>query len=199
MHKQVFLKIGWNLQKIPEIIDNTADPVSSIENYKKSTTTFKNKSNNCLRIKPKSERRPKVWTENRSMASIFWRKVDLDAAAWKTWLLNWAVRLIASFFIGGAWTAKHLLVCYISKDLVADKGLNAGQIVRNWDSTSKGVVNHFCHSRWKTQRHCWSLEGGWKPMWVEMKLQTHIPLSAKEPLSITSRNFIDGLLFYWKI
>ncbi|MDX1318090.1 MAG: DHHA1 domain-containing protein, partial [Xanthomarina gelatinilytica] len=59
------------------------------------------------------------------------KKLDLDAAGIKDVCFEMGSQYSNLFLIFGAENdGKALLSCYISKELVSEKGLNAGQIVR---------------------------------------------------------------------
>ena len=59
------------------------------------------------------------------------KKVDLDASGMKDLCFELGSEFSNLFILFGTeQEGKALLSCYISKEIVADKGLNAGQVVR---------------------------------------------------------------------
>ena len=65
--------------------------------------------------------------------------VDIDAAAQKDLAFNMGQKIERLFLIfGSQHNEKALLTCYISEDLVKEKSLNAGQVVRELGKLIQG-------------------------------------------------------------
>ena len=121
------------LEEIRSRLKSSGDPVKAIDNLLEENQQMKKEIEFLLREKAKalkSEIRQEL--EEKGDHKFLARKVDLDAAGMKDLSFELGQEEDNLFLLFGAEKdGKALLSCYISKDLAASKGWNAGQIVRD--------------------------------------------------------------------
>ncbi|WP_026933477.1 alanine--tRNA ligase [Christiangramia echinicola] len=120
------------LEEIKSGLKNANDPVKAINNLQDENIALKRQVESLLKDKAKnlkSELKQEV--KNVSGINFLSKRVDLDAAGIKDLAFQLGEEIDDLFLLFGTeQNGKALLSCYISKDLVKEKDLNAGQIVR---------------------------------------------------------------------
>lgn len=130
--KEFYHENNRKLYEIRDLFKGTKDPVKSVETLQEENLKLKKEIENLLRLKAKNLKATLIQEiEEIQGVQFLSYKVDLDAASIKDLAFemgrdrNNLFLLLASERDG-----KALLSCYISKELVETKQLNAGQIVR---------------------------------------------------------------------
>ncbi len=122
-------KIFKDVQKL---LNNTKDPVSAIEKIQEENNSLQKQVDELLKDKAKNIKGDlKNEVEVVNGVNFLAKEVDLDAGGLKDLAFELGGELDNLFILfGSKKEGKALLACYISKELVAEKNLNAGQIVR---------------------------------------------------------------------
>jgi alanyl-tRNA synthetase len=130
--KKFYEEKNEQLDQIKSLLKSSGDPVKSIETLQEENTQMKKTIEGLLKEKAKNLR-SEFANELEQIGSLAFlaKKVDLDAAGMKDLAFEMGKNHEQLFLLlasdqGG----KALLSCYISKELVARKGLHAGTIVR---------------------------------------------------------------------
>ncbi|KQC31795.1 alanine--tRNA ligase [Flagellimonas eckloniae] len=130
--KEFYFKNNRMLFEIKDLLNNAQDPVKAVVGLQEENSTLKKQVEQLLKDKAKGLKNELISELNEINGVQFLsKKVDLDAGGIKD----------LAFEIGGQYSnlflllaaekdGKALLSCYISKELVSEKGLNAGTIVR---------------------------------------------------------------------
>ncbi|TRO64188.1 alanine--tRNA ligase [Christiangramia sabulilitoris] len=120
------------LEEIKSGLKNAKDPVKAINNLQEENNILKKQVESLLKDKAKnlkSELKQEVKPVNG--VNFLAKKVDLDAAGIKDLAFQLSEEIENLFLLFGTeQNGKALLSCYISKELVSEKDLNAGTIVR---------------------------------------------------------------------
>ncbi|MDX1544775.1 MAG: alanine--tRNA ligase, partial [Christiangramia sp.] len=120
------------LNDIKSGLKNPKDPVKAINNLQEENIALKKQVEGLLKDKAKNLKSD-LKAEIKSIDGINFlsKKVDLDAGGIKDLAFQLGEEFDNLFLLFGAeQNGKALLSCYISKELVKEKELNAGQIVR---------------------------------------------------------------------
>ena len=124
-HDKVFLQMKG-------LLNNVKEPVKALQSLQSENTALKKQIEQLLREKAgnlKSNLINKL--EDINGIKFLAQKVDLDASGIKNIAFELGGQFNNLFLLFGAQNnGKAILTCYISKELVADKNLNAGTIVR---------------------------------------------------------------------
>ncbi|MDO1512151.1 alanine--tRNA ligase [Maribacter confluentis] len=120
------------LSQIKGILGNTQDPVKSVSSLQEENSVLKKQVAELLKDKAKNLKGILLSQLNEVNGIQFLAtKVDLDAAGIKDLSFEMGNQKDNLFLLFGTeQNGKALLSCYISKELVAAKNLNAGTIVR---------------------------------------------------------------------
>ena len=114
------------------LLNNTKEPVKALENLQEENNELKKQIEALLKDKAKNikgELKSEL-TEINGVQFLA-KKLDLDASGIKDVCFELGSQFDNLFLLFGAENdGKAILSCYISKELVASKGLNAGTIVR---------------------------------------------------------------------
>ena len=131
--KDYYLKTDQTLQQVLGQLQINSDPVTAIQKLQEEFGQLKA----SLAVLQKE----KAGDVGKSLAASFEEingvrflaaEVSLDAAAMKDLCFELAAQSPNTFLLLGAkYEEKALLACYISKELVAEKSLNAGQVVKS--------------------------------------------------------------------
>ncbi|MEM9142055.1 MAG: alanine--tRNA ligase [Bacteroidota bacterium] len=128
------------LYEIKDLLNNAQEPVKAVEALKKENAQLKKEVELLLKDKAKnikSDLQKELQPVNG--ARFLAKKLDLDAAAIKNLCFELGSNQNDLFLLFGTeQKGKALLSCYISKELVAEKGLNAGTIVRDLGKLIQG-------------------------------------------------------------
>lgn len=118
--------------EMKDLLNNAQEPVKALQNLQEENVSLKKQIEQLLKDKAKNlkgDLKNEI-TEHNGVNFIA-KKVDLDASGIKDLCFELGGEVDNLFAIFGANNdGKALLSCYISKNLVAEKDLNAGQIVR---------------------------------------------------------------------
>ncbi|WP_158847280.1 alanine--tRNA ligase [Algibacter sp. L1A34] len=118
--------------EMKDLLNNTKEPVKALQNLQDENTSLKKQIEGLLKDKAKNikgELRSEL-TEINGVQFLA-KKLDLDAGGLKDVAFELGSQFDNLFLLFATeQNGKALLSCYISKELVASKGLNAGQVVR---------------------------------------------------------------------
>lgn len=120
------------LSKIKHVLGNSQDPVKSVSSLQEENSNLKKQVAELLKDKAKNLKGD-LLSELKEINGVQFlaKKVDLDAAGIKDLSFEMGGNKDNLFLLFGTeQNGKALLSCYISKELVASKELNAGTIVR---------------------------------------------------------------------
>jgi len=127
-----FEAVEQQFEAVKDILKNANEPVKAVQNLQEENASLKKQLEILLKDKAKNlktELKQEI-TEVNGIQFLA-KKVDLDAAGIKDLCFALGNQYNNLFLLFGAETnGKAVLSCYISKDLVAERDLNAGQIVR---------------------------------------------------------------------
>ena len=117
---------------IKGLLNNAQEPVKALETLQEENTQLKKQVEQLLKDKAKQVKAElKAAIKEVNGVNFLTQKLDLDAAGIKDICFELGSEFENLFLLFGAENdGKALLSCYISKNLVEEKGLNAGQIVR---------------------------------------------------------------------
>jgi len=130
--KDFYFQNNRSLFEIKDLLNNAQDPVKAVENLQAENAKLKKEVETLLKAKAKNLK-GELLSELEEINGIQFlaKKVDLDAAGIKDLSFEMGNNKDNLFLLfGTAQNGKALLSCYISKELVAEKNLNAGTIVR---------------------------------------------------------------------
>ena len=118
--------------EIKDMLNNAKDPVKSVADLKQENSELKKQVEALLKDKAKNVKgtlKAEIQTVNG--VNFLAKEVDLDPAGIKDLAFELGGEVDNLFVLFGANNnGKALLSCYVSKNLVEEKSLNAGQIVR---------------------------------------------------------------------
>lgn len=117
---------------VQKLLNNTKDPVSAITKLQQENDNMQKQIDELLKDKAKNIKGDlKAEIETVGEVNFLAKEVDLDAGGLKDLAFELGGEVDNLFVLFGSKAGgKALLTCYISKELVASKNLNAGQIVR---------------------------------------------------------------------
>ena len=130
--KEFYFENNKRLSEIKDMLNNAQDPVKAVETLQAENTKLKKEVENLLKDKAKNLK-GELLDELEEVNGIQFlaRKLDLDAAGIKDLSFEMGGNKDNLFLLFGTeQNGKALLSCYISKELVAAKNLNAGTVVR---------------------------------------------------------------------
>tara|TARA_R110002096_G_scaffold300157_1_gene494869 strand:+ start:2560 stop:5175 length:2616 start_codon:yes stop_codon:yes gene_type:complete len=115
-----------------DLLNNAKEPVKALQNLQEENTGLKKQIETLLKEKAatiKGELKSEL--EDINGIQFLAKKLDLDAGGLKDVAFELGSQFDNLFLLFATeQNGKALLSCYISKELVASKGLNAGQVVR---------------------------------------------------------------------
>ncbi|KJD32598.1 alanyl-tRNA synthetase [Tamlana nanhaiensis] len=122
------------------LLNNAKEPVKALENLQEENTSLKKQIESLLKDKAKNikgELKSEITEVNG--VNFLAKKLDLDAAGLKDVAFELGGEINNLFLLfGSEQDGKALLTCYISKELVAEKDLNAGKVVRELGKLIQG-------------------------------------------------------------
>ncbi|MHA7058745.1 alanine--tRNA ligase [Aquimarina sp. M1] len=130
--KDYFTNQSEAFSEVKAILKNPKDPIKAITVLQEENAHLKKQIEVLLRDKAKNLKRD-LTSEFEEINGVQYlsKKVDLDASGIKDLSFELGREIENAFILFGAnHNGKALLSCYISKNLVEEKGLNAGQVVR---------------------------------------------------------------------
>lgn len=130
--KQYFIERSESLKNIQKALNNTRDPVSSIEKLQEENSALQKQIQHLMKDKTKNIKGDiKAEVTEVNGVNFLAKQLDLDAGALKDLAFELGGEIDNLFILFGSQTnGKATLTCYISKDLASQKNLNAAQIVR---------------------------------------------------------------------
>ena len=130
--KEYYAKNNTSFEQVKLLLNNSSDPVKSISDLKSENSKLKKQIESLLKDKAlsmKGDLKLEVTLVNG--VHFLAKKVDLDASGIKDLSFELGQQFENSLLLFGTeQNGKALLSCYVSKQLVVSKGLNAGTIVR---------------------------------------------------------------------
>ena len=118
--------------EMKDLLNNAKEPVKALQNLQEENSDLKKQIENLLKEKAqniKGDLKNEISEVNG--IQFLAKKIDLDASGIKDLCFELGSQFDNLFLLFGAENdGKALLSCYISKELVASKDLNAGSIVR---------------------------------------------------------------------
>ena len=115
-----------------DLLNNAKEPVKALQNLQEENASLKKQIETLLKDKAKSLKGDlKNEIAEINGVNFLAKNVDLDASGMKDLCFELGSEFDNLFVLfGSEQDGKALLTCYISKELVSEKGLNAGQVVR---------------------------------------------------------------------
>jgi len=130
--KEYFMERSDVFKNVQKVLNNSKDPVSSIEKLQEENSSLQKKLQQLLKDKAKNikgELKSEVTQVNG--VNFLAKQLDLDANGLRDLAHELGGELDNLFILFGSDAGgKALLTCYISKDLAQEKGLNAGKIIK---------------------------------------------------------------------
>ncbi len=130
--KEFYFTNNRMLFEIKDLLHNTPDPVKAVASLQEENTALKKQVEQLLKDKAKGLKNDLI-AELKEINGIQFlsKKVDLDASGIKDLAFEIGGQVDNLFLLLASESeGKALLSCYISKELVTSKNLNAGTIVR---------------------------------------------------------------------
>ena len=130
--KEFYFQNNRSLEEIKDLLNNAQDPIKAVEALQAENAKLKKEVENLLKDKAKNLKGD-LFGELEDVKGIDFlaKKVDLDPAGIKDLSFEMGSGKNNLFLLFGTeQNGKALLSCYISKELVAERNLNAGTIVR---------------------------------------------------------------------
>ncbi|MGB3607585.1 alanine--tRNA ligase [Psychroserpens sp.] len=126
--------------QMKDLLNNAQEPVKALENLQEENINLKKQLDNLLKEKAKSIKGDlKSELTEINGVKFLAKKLDLDASGIKDVCFEMGSQFTNLFLLFAAeQDGKAILSCYISKELVASKGLNAGTIVRELGNYIQG-------------------------------------------------------------
>ncbi|GGK10162.1 alanine--tRNA ligase [Yeosuana aromativorans] len=130
--KDYFTENNKQFFEMKALLNNTKEPIKALQQLQDENDNLKKQIDNLLKDKAKNIKGDlKNELAEINGVQFLAKKLDLDAAGMKDLCFEMGSELNNLFLLFAAeHDGKALLTCYISKELVAEKGLNAGQVVR---------------------------------------------------------------------
>ncbi|MER3373992.1 MAG: alanine--tRNA ligase [Allomuricauda sp.] len=130
--KEFFFKNNRMLFEIKDLLNTSQDPVKAVASLQEENNALKKQVEQLLKDKAKGLKNELIG-ELKEINGIQFlaKKVDLDAGGIKDLAFEMGGQVNDLFLLLASENdGKAVLSCYISKDLASNKGLNAGNIVR---------------------------------------------------------------------
>ncbi|MGK0386427.1 MAG: alanyl-tRNA synthetase, partial [Patiriisocius sp.] len=130
--KQYFIDRSTAFSNLQKSLNNAQDPVKAVINLQDENNALQKQVAQLLKDKAKNIKGDlKNEVSQVNGVNFLTKALDLDAGGLKDLAFELGGEIDNLFILFGSNAdGKALLTCYIDKQLVADKGLNAGQIVR---------------------------------------------------------------------
>ncbi|KJD32653.1 alanyl-tRNA synthetase [Tamlana sedimentorum] len=135
-----FIENSKVYSEMKALLNNTKEPVKALETLQEENASLKKQIESLLKDKAKnikSELKSEIIQVNG--VNFLAKKLDLDTAGLKDVAFELGGETNNLFLLfGSEKEGKAFLTCYISKELVAEKDLNAGQVVRELGKLIQG-------------------------------------------------------------
>ncbi|MCC8359982.1 alanine--tRNA ligase [Salinimicrobium sediminilitoris] len=130
--KEYFTAQTQTFNEIKAVLKNAQDPVKAVVNLQEENAELKKQIESLLRDKAKNLKGDlKSQIKEINGVNFLAQKVDLDMGGIKDLSFQLGDEMENLFLLFGAQQdEKAMLSCYISKNLVEEKGLNAGKVVK---------------------------------------------------------------------
>ncbi len=130
--KQYFIDRSESFAALQKALNNAQDPVKAVESLQEENSALQKQIQQLLKDKAKNLKGElKAEIEVINGINFLAKKIDLDAGGMKDLAFEMGSETENLFLVFGAeHDGKALLACYISKELAADRNLDAGKIVR---------------------------------------------------------------------
>ena len=130
--KQYFIDRSESFASIQNALNNAQDPLKAVESLQEENQNLQKQVKELLKDKTKNLKGDlKSEIEQINGVNFLAKKIDLDAAGLKDLAFEMGGETENLFLVfGSEQDGKALLACYISKELAAEKNLDAGKIVR---------------------------------------------------------------------
>ena len=118
--------------EMKDLLNNAQEPIKALKNLQDENANLKKQIESLLKDKAKNIK-GELKTELTNINGVLFlaKKLDLDASGMKDLCFELGSEYQNLFLLFASDNdGKALLTCYISKELVAEKGLNAGTVVR---------------------------------------------------------------------
>ncbi len=138
--KEIFKQRSHEYLRSQELLNHPKDQVKAIEKLQEENVLLRKQIQGFQKDKAKNLKSDlKNELSDHNGIQFLSKKVDLDAAGMKDLSFELGGEIDNLFLLlGSSQNGKALLSCYISKDLVSDKKMNAGTIVRELGKYIKG-------------------------------------------------------------
>ncbi|MDT8346581.1 MAG: DHHA1 domain-containing protein, partial [Flavobacteriaceae bacterium] len=130
--KQYYFEVHDQLHAVKSLLNQAQDPIQAVENLQEENSALKKQLDQLLKEKTK-QLTISLKEEFKLINGVQFlaKAVDLDAAAMKDLSFDLGSKADNLFLVlASAQDGKAVLSCYISKELVAERQLNAGNMVR---------------------------------------------------------------------
>ena len=130
--KQYFIDRSESFASLQKALNNAQDPVKAVESLQEENSNLQKQIQQLLKDKAKNLK-GELKSEIQEINGINFlaKKIDLDAGGMKDLAFEMGGETENLFLVFGAeHDGKALLACYISKELAAEKNLDAGKIIR---------------------------------------------------------------------
>mgnify|MGYP001139608878 CR=1 FL=1 len=131
--KDFYFDNNRTLYEVKDLLNNTKNPVKAVQSLQEENASLKKQVEQLLKEKA-SNLSKDIENEIQKINGVHFlaTKVDLDAGGIKdlAFSLGSKYQNLFVLFASAPSKEKALLTCYISKDLVASRNYNAGQVVR---------------------------------------------------------------------
>ncbi|WP_338731301.1 alanine--tRNA ligase [Mangrovimonas cancribranchiae] len=127
-----FISIDNDYQSLKDLLKNPKNPVDAVKSLQDENATLKKEIEGLLKDKAKNLKGDlKNELSEVNGLQFLAKQVDLDASSIKDICFELGSQFDNLFLLFGSnKNGKAILTCYISKEVVAERDLNAGQIVR---------------------------------------------------------------------
>ena len=138
--KSYFLSQDNILQQIKEFLKHPASPIQTVQNLQEENISLKKEIESLYLQKAQSLKTELVQSiENIGGTNFLTSRINMDSGTIKNMAFELGNEVEKLFFINGAeMDGKAFLTVFIDKQLVKDKGLNAGKIVREMGKLING-------------------------------------------------------------
>lgn len=121
-----------DLENIRQLLNNPKEPIKAIESLQEENKKLQKEISELLKEKVKNLKTTlKSEIEELNGINFLSKQIELDASGMKDLAFELSGEIEKLFLVlGSEVDGKAFLVCYISKDLVAERNLNAGSIIR---------------------------------------------------------------------
>lgn len=130
--KEYFIEKTESFTALQKALNNAKDPLKVVEALQEENNNLQKQIQSLMKDKAKNLKGElKAELEDIQGVNFLAKKIDLDANGMKDLAFEMGGEINNLFLLlGSEHDGKALLTCYISKDLAAEKELNAGKVVR---------------------------------------------------------------------